>query len=87
MGDIEQKNNVLKGISTFITSLGLIVCMIALTFLSIGSISCSFLESYTNLLETGNLYTFLENPEIMIVTLVVIVLLFVLSYFFLKFKN
>lgn len=87
MGDIEQKNNVLKGISTFITSLGLIVCMIALTFLSIGSISCSFLESYTNLLETGNLYTFLENPEIMIVTLVVIVLLFVLSYFFLKFKK
>ena len=82
-----EKKSGLKIISSFITSLGLIVCMITLILLSIGSILCSFLESYTDLSETGNQYIFLKNPEIMIAPIVVTVVMFVLAYILLKLKK
>ncbi len=82
-----ETNHFIKKIGLFITSFGLIVCMIVLLVLSIGSILCSFLESYTSLYETGNLYTFLTNPKIAIVPIVVTLILFLLSYYFMKLKN
>lgn len=82
-----EKNSFFKTISSFITSLGLIVCIIALLFLSIGSIFCSFLESYTKLSETGELFTFLTNPKIIIAPIIVTIILSLLSYFVLKLKK
>lgn len=89
MDNVESmwENNILKTISSFITSLGLIVCIIVLDFLSVGSLVCSFLESYTKLSETGDLYTFLTKPEILLVAILGAVILFLISILLLKIKR